>query len=276
MRLPAQPPEARLIRIYDQVIRPILFDHVPDAAQPVFVTLGGQPGAGKTAALGAIRSLVPNAVEIIGDDLRAHHPHYLEVMARDPLAMPSHTAEASGRWVGMALTEALGRAVNVVVEGTWRNPVMVCETASRFAPTHRVHAVVLAVPSAMSTLRIAHRYYLDKARTGSSRWTSLEAHDYAYPRVEETLGELLRTQPWLRVTVVDHRGDIAFDQDHPDAAEALAALRQRDHLALTPLEQRNWRESLAWIREQAAAQPEEQGLIERLMRDARVLELASS
>jgi len=86
--------------IFYQTIVPVLFDTAPLAEYPLAILIGAQPGAGKSRAgrMAMAESGQP-MVEIIGDDLRAFHPCYSELMARDPMRMPDATAQASGAWV---------------------------------------------------------------------------------------------------------------------------------------------------------------------------------
>ena len=72
--------------IFEQDIKPVLFAGARPVERPVAVIFGGQPGAGKSAAVEAAKEeLGPRggAVEIIGDDLRGFHPHYARLMADD-------------------------------------------------------------------------------------------------------------------------------------------------------------------------------------------------
>ena len=61
--------------IFERDIKPDLFAGAKPSSQPVAVIFGGQPGAGKSAAVDeAMNELGPRggAVQIIGDDLRGY------------------------------------------------------------------------------------------------------------------------------------------------------------------------------------------------------------
>lgn len=78
--------EAEHQATFDNNIKPDLFAGAKPSGQPVAVIFGGQPGAGKSAAVdAAMRDLEPRggAVQIIGDDLRGYHPQYARLMERD-------------------------------------------------------------------------------------------------------------------------------------------------------------------------------------------------
>lgn len=56
--------------------RDVLFSAKQPSASPVLLSVGAQPGAGKTRAMTAMLALHPgqDLVPVIGDDLRRHHP----------------------------------------------------------------------------------------------------------------------------------------------------------------------------------------------------------
>ncbi|MDR1426538.1 MAG: zeta toxin family protein [Bifidobacteriaceae bacterium] len=59
-----------------EFVLPDVFASVRPDAQPLLVLVGGQPGCGKTAAVSRIRDQNPGLrfAQIVGDDLRQHHP----------------------------------------------------------------------------------------------------------------------------------------------------------------------------------------------------------
>lgn len=93
--------------------------------RPVIIFTGGQPGAGKSNANARAKYDRPNLAEIVGDDFRAHHPDYRRIMRDDPLTMPDHTAQASGRWVGMSADYTRSQRMDTLLETTLRQPDVV-------------------------------------------------------------------------------------------------------------------------------------------------------
>lgn len=135
--------------------RELFADHTPDQAAPVLVLLGGQPAAGKTRAQRAILSehAADDLVEITGDDLREYHPDYSRLADHAPFEMPGSTAPVSGGLVARALDHALQHRYSVLCEGTFRDPRMVTEMATRFADAgYRVDVVAVATPAPVSRL----------------------------------------------------------------------------------------------------------------------------
>ena len=163
-------------------IRPVI-DAAETSGEPCTVFVGGQPGAGKTRATHMVRvsglhdgPLLP----VNGDDLRQYHPDYDRLCDEEPLNMPERTAKASAAWIRMTMEYVRANRVSAVVEGTWRNAATVLDEASNAKRVGRsTHAVVLAVPPALSRIAILERYYRDRSVGLSARWTPASAHDNA-------------------------------------------------------------------------------------------------
>lgn len=135
--------------IFEQDIKPDLFAGAKPSHQPVAVIFGGQPGAGKSAAVdSAMRELEPRggAVQIIGDDLRGYHPHYARLMERDDKTAAFYTDRDTGQWVEKAIAEAKAQRVNIVIEGTMRDGNKVAATMESLrAAGYEIDARALAV-----------------------------------------------------------------------------------------------------------------------------------
>src|SRR3546814_9517167 len=94
-------------------------------------------------------------VKIIGDDLRAFLPHYHELQRTNDKTAAFFTDRDSGRLVEMAIADAVQRRVNVLVEGTMRNPDVVAKTLRDFrGDGFETDARALAVSPELSSLGI--------------------------------------------------------------------------------------------------------------------------
>lgn len=221
-----EPSETELERIWLSDILPGMYPGVEPSPEPVTYFLGAQPGAGKTRGQMFIQRLCPGyLMPIVGDDFRQYHPDYDRLMETDPLSMPDVTARAAGVWTGMAVEYADGNRISCVIEGTWRNAATVLDEARRARSLGRgTHAVLLAVPPALSRLGILSRFYEDMRTEGTARWTPPAAH-------ETTVGNLPRTVPQVagsglmdRLTVLERSGGVLYDGDDP--ARFVASWRQ--------------------------------------------------
>lgn len=141
-------------RIFAERIVPTEFAGIAGVHRPVVHFFGGQPGAGKSVAQGAVTTAIIAAdgigavASIIGDDFRPHHPAYNRLLAEDDEAAAFYTDLDSGRWFEQAIAWAIERRPHVILEGTFRRPEVTIESAKNFADSgFEAHVHVLAVTS---------------------------------------------------------------------------------------------------------------------------------
>lgn len=200
---------------FDQYVRLAVFGSARPSAHPVFVAIGGQPGAGKTAGQLHVRRLYPDRsiTPIIGDDLRRFHRDYDRLMEQDPLRMPEATAPASAAWVEACLEHARVERFHTLVEGTFRRPEVTLGTVREFrAAGYRTHLVAVAVPPWESRLSTLERFVVDHAAGRAARWTPLAAHDAGVRGTRATLRAAAEVPELVdRVTVMNRAGSVLFD-----------------------------------------------------------------
>src|SRR3546814_7086943 len=90
----------------------------------------------------------------------------------------------------MAIADAVQRRVNVLVEGTMRNPDVVAKTLRDFRGAgFETDARALAVSPELSSLGILQRYAAQKESRGVGRMTTSEAHQAAVTGMLATRSE---------------------------------------------------------------------------------------
>lgn len=256
--------EAWIHARFDDLIVPRIFARARSSTDPLWIGIGGQPGAGKTH--GRDRALRLNGgvpvTAIIGDDLRAFHPDYQRLIHEDPLAMPAVTAAASARWVELALEHARENRYNVLVEGTFRRPEVTLGTAARFHDVgYRTHLVAIAVAPWESQLSSIERFQLDHEAGLTARWTAPAAHDAGVRGTPITLDAAAGSSAIDRISVVTRDGAALFDQARPAAlARAADVLRGLHQAPPTIAEHREWelrrRDVITYMRRELPHTPE--------------------
>jgi hypothetical protein len=200
--------------IFERDIKPALFAGARLSSQPVAVIFGGQPGAGKSAAVeAAMNEFGPRggAVQIIGDDLRGFHPRYDELMQKDDTTAAFYTDRDTGRWVEKAIAEAKARHVNVVIEGTMRNGDTVAATMESLRKAdYQIDARALAVTWRLSEQGILQRYENQKADRNVGRMTTPEAHKAGYDGMLQTLERIERDKLADRVTIYRRGAEVIY------------------------------------------------------------------
>lgn len=270
-------------RIFRERIVPTLFSGAkPAQGRPVAVVWGGQPGSGKSPALEAsARELDARggAVQVIGDDLRAWHPKYAELLARDDKTAAFYTDRDSGRWVEKAIEHAKANRYHLVIEGTMRSPDTVARTLTGLRDAgYETHARALAVAERVSWQGVVERYEAQRADRGSGRMTAPHSHTAAYEGVPATLERIERDRLADRVVVQRRGADVIYDNRlagdswaHPPQARAVLEAER----ARTPTVEERREYAARWDRIHArvtsperAATPAELAAVESQRRQA--------
>lgn len=230
-------PDEKHQAIFERRIVPALFADAKPSREPLAVLFGGQPGAGKSAVIAAAADELQRrggAVVINGDEFRAHHPRFAQLLRSDDRTAAFYTDRDSGRWVEKSIDHARQRGYNVIVEGTMRNPDTVAQTLSDFrAAGYETDARALAVNSRLSELGILLRYESQRAVRGHGRATTEAAHAAGYEGVPRTLARIEDGRLADRVQVVRRSGEVVYQnelrggdwQKPPRAAETLQGVR---------------------------------------------------
>ncbi|MBW3069629.1 hypothetical protein GZ998_08960 [Actinomyces sp. 594] len=243
--------EEQLRTIFERDIRPELDALGASSHQDrtlLLAVVGGQPGAGKSKSISRIQAQHPGLVEVVGDDLRVYHPDYDRLMRENPLAMPAATAQASGRWVGMAIDYLREQRRSTLIETTLRQPDVVRDTVAGFRQAgYRTELHVVAVPMEVSRLGTISRYVGQVEESGAGRWTPMAAHDVAAAAVPGTVTELVRSGVVDQVSIESRQGQTYYRASprpgayESAAKEAAAAIdNARDPLRLSESEARAW------------------------------------
>ncbi|KAF0957347.1 zeta toxin family protein [Rhodococcus sp. T7] len=252
-----------LDRIFTTKVRRRLFDDArpPETARPVLIFVGAQPGAGKTRAMHMAIRDVPRAhpVVISGDDFRQYHPEYRQLLDEDPIQMPIVTAELSGPMVRRSLDYAKQEGYSVALEGTFRDEVMVLETAHEFAAAgYEIHVVAVATQAEVSRLAIEDRYL--SAPSERARWTPPTAHDVPYVSSAHVLEALEASDVVDRISIYT-RADRVYSNarntqgDWAEAPRALEILETERAQPLTPAAATEWLRDYERVRVEVQERP---------------------
>lgn len=271
--------EEQLRDIFDNDVRHDVFRRVQARQRdqaPVAVLLGAQPGAGKSRAMNEVRESYPGRhfAEIVGDDLRLFHPDYQRFLDTDPAHMPDITAQASGAWVRMSIEYARQQGLDVIIEGTFRNPALPITEAERFKVAgFDTRVVALAVPEVVSRASTLDRFVEGMRSEGFARWTPLEAHELGWAGVPQAVLAAAASEAVDRVTIINRAGKVLADEYHADGiAKAPAALEAGRYLPFDSNDAdrwlRNFHQQVRYLHDERLLVPAMVPLLSRLADDA--------
>lgn len=263
----------QLQRYFEKDVRPYL-ENSRDAqdtgtSRPCFVSVGGQPGSGKSGAIRQARRENPGAVIVNGDELRQFHPDYPRLMATDPLSMPEVTAQAAGSWVGMSNQWLRDNGISAVVETTLRQPAVLLREFEAFKQVgYGTELRVVAVPPEVSRLGTLTRYVEQVRDTGAGRAVTAEGHDIPTAAVPGTVEALVASGLVDRVVVQDRDGRVFLDaevsQGGPEFAVKVREVvdRARDITSMTSGQAQVWCRAAEFTIEALQCVPVDQGLLQ--------------
>ena len=225
--------EAEHQALFEQVIAPQIFAAAKPAIQPIAIIFGGQPGAGKSAALSfAERELEfrGGCAKIIGDELRDFHPEFGRLMGMDDKTAAFYTDRDAGQWIEKAIGYSKHLRVNILIEGTMRDVRKVAQTMESLRETgYQIDARALAVNGLLSMQGILQRYENQKADRGIGRMTTPEAHMAAYVGMPITLEHIEQQKIADRITLY-RRGAIPIYSNRLEEGVWVNEPRARDRL----------------------------------------------
>ncbi|WP_382466505.1 zeta toxin family protein [Streptomyces noursei] len=164
--------------IFDELIAPALGRITPQE-RPVAVYVLGQPGAGKTRAARMVRrTLRGGPTHITGDDFKAAHPDYLQLLREEPRTASARIRADYRAWQAQAEAYVRERQGDVVIEMAPGSAAEFVTSAALYGQAgYRVELVVLAVRAADSRQGTASRYAQASGSGRPARFTTVSGHN---------------------------------------------------------------------------------------------------
>lgn len=171
-------------RIFREQIVPKFLTGPPAQERPLLIIVGGQTGAGKTAATTMVKRALGAAggfVDIDMDLYNPEHPAFVSWQAANPILASALVRPDGERWWVRAQDHAIENRMHVIVESAMRYPSEFEDVARRFRDGgYRVEVALIAVPESVSRLGILQRYWQEIRDSGQGRRIDREVHDETY------------------------------------------------------------------------------------------------
>lgn len=184
----------------------------------VVAIIGGQPGAGKSSVTRMLENKYNNnIISLNGDDFKEYYPNYLKLLKIDPDKTSDIVQPYSNYVVDRLKEDMIAKGLNVMVEGTMRNPDTPVKTAKQFTQHgYKAEAHVISVNEYASQASCIERYERDVYMNGSGRSVKLESHDEAYSKIPATLEALSKSEQISNIMVYNRNGDVIADLSNED------------------------------------------------------------
>ncbi|MCZ0983739.1 zeta toxin family protein [Streptomyces diastatochromogenes] len=221
--------------VFDELIAPSYLSGIVTRDDPRAVYVMGQPGAGKLLAARMVRrAMRPGTTRLVGDDLKAQHPDYFQLLRDDPRSAGSAIRADYRAWFAWAEQYVRDRRGDVLIEAAPGSVEEFLASALPFAAGgYPVELVVLAVREADSQLATALRYARALQRGGTGRFTSRSGHDTCFRALADVVAAA-ETHPQIAsITVIRRDGQALLRHENGSragrASWALAAERLRPY-----------------------------------------------
>ncbi|MGA4803518.1 zeta toxin family protein [Streptomyces lavendulocolor] len=168
--------------IFDELIAPTLLENITPQERPVAVYVMGQPGSGKTRTVRVLRrALRGRPTRISGDDFKAAHPDYYDLLREEPRTAGERIRADYRAWQAMAEAAVRERRGDVTIEIAPGSAAGFVESAMAYRRAgYRVELVVLAVRAADSRQGTAVRCADVNRLGGHGRFTTAAGHDHHF------------------------------------------------------------------------------------------------
>ena len=146
---------------------------------PVCITLGGQPGAGKSNIYNiAKKRFSNNIVELNCDAFRVFHPYYHQINKIYGKEDVLKTNPFVFKVVDLLIEELSEEKYNLIIESSLNSPYSALQNGKTLPPKgYKVELHIMATPKDVSWQGTIDRYNKELKNGGSPRAVSKEFHD---------------------------------------------------------------------------------------------------
>ncbi|WP_107118135.1 zeta toxin family protein [Streptomyces reticuli] len=220
--------------VFDELIAPSYLNGIVPRDDPRAVYVLGQPGAGKLLAARMVKRVMrPGTTRLVGDDFKAQHPDYFQLLRDDPRSAGASIRADYRAWLARAEQYVRDRRGDVLIEAAPGSVEEFLVSALPFATSgYPVELVVLAVREADSRLATALRYARALQRGGTGRFTSRSGHDTCFRALADVVAACERHPQITAITVIRRDGQALLRHEAGGAGRAswaLAAERSRPY-----------------------------------------------
>ena len=209
--------EKKFHEIFQTEIFPRYFEYLEKPlVNPEVYFIGGQPGSGKSVRERVLFSELNNkhpntVVEINGDDYRAFHPDYYQLLSENDATAAAKMNQDNKIFIESSIKASIKSGVHVILEGTFRQPEVVQSTAELYHNNgYTANGILLAVHPILSRVGIFRRYCEQKKIARFARYVEKWSHDAALNGLYETTSLLINNKSLDNFTIIKQNGELLF------------------------------------------------------------------
>jgi len=180
---------------------------------PICITLGGQPGAGKSNIYNiAKKRFSNNIVELDCDAFRVFHPYYNQIKNIFGKEDAFKTNPFVFKAVDLLIEELSEEKYNLIIESSLNSPNSALQNGKTLPPKgYKVELHIMATPKDVSWQGTIDRYNRELKRGGSPRAVSKEFHDNVVKNIVHSLDVVKESGLMSNILIFDRNKKCLYD-----------------------------------------------------------------
>ena len=198
--------------VYQLLKRTVTKNKFP-VKEPVAITLGGQPGAGKSNIYYIARKRFSNnIVELDCDSFRVYHPYYKEIKNIFGKDDAIKTNPFVFKAVDLLINELSDEKYNLIIESSLNSPNSALDNGKNLPPKgYKVELQIMATPKQISWQGTIDRYNKELKNGGSPRAVSKEFHDTVVQNICKSLDTVKKSGLMSNILIYDRNKNCLYD-----------------------------------------------------------------
>lgn len=196
-----------------QKVKKLVIKNKTPVESPIAITLGGQPGAGKSNIYDIARKRFSNnIVEIDCDAFRIFHPYYKQIKNIFGKEDAFKTNPFVFKIVDLLIGELSDEKYNLIIESSLNSPNSALDNGRNLNPKgYKVELQIMATPKQVSWQGTIDRYNKDLNKDGNSRAVSKEFHDKVVENICQSLYIVKNSGLMSNILIFDRNRNCLYD-----------------------------------------------------------------
>ena len=182
-------------------------------SSPIAITLGGQPGAGKSNIYEIARKRFSNnIVELDCDAFRIYHPYYKQIKNIFGNNDSIKTNPFIFKVVDLLIDELSDEKYNLIIESSLNSPNSALDNGQNLPPKgYKVELQIMATPKNISWKGTIDRYNKELENGGNPRAVSKDFHDKVVENICNSLDIVKKSGLMSNIIIYDRNKNCLYD-----------------------------------------------------------------
>ena len=206
--------EEEFTKVYQLIRRTVTKNKIP-VKNPVCITLGGQPGSGKSTLYGiAQQRFSNNIVELDCDAFRIHHPYYNEIKNIYGKNDVLKTNPFVFKTIDLLIDDLSNEKYHLIIESSLNSPNSALDNGRNLPPKgYKVELHIMATPKEISWQGTIDRYNYQLKHNGDTRAVSKEYHDLVIKNICNSLNTVKKSGLMSNIIIYNRKKQCLYNMN---------------------------------------------------------------